>query len=226
MTSLTVSDILIRVQRTFGDEAAVQVTGDDVLRWINDAQQEAANQILDLLPVVGYIDTVLDQPSYTVPVTMKALKEVYYKDSTTLAYFQLRYMSMYQLSQVADGWDGAVYPSYIPALYTREADKLTIFPIPRETFPQGIKIHYSRYPVALTDTDENLDLPEYLDQYVVDFCMNRAYEMDEDWEAADRTANRVQSILTSNVTTPEARMNQTTYPTVGVPLGDYSQDAL
>jgi len=225
MTNFTVSDIFTRVQRTFGDEAAVQVTLDDVLNWINDSQKEACNQIPKLLPKVAYLDTVQDQIRYDFPSDLFTLSEVYYQDSNLLSYFQLKFFTLFEFSQWADGWDGTTYASAQPAIYTREANELIVFPAPRESAEDGLKLHYARYPVLVTADTDPIDLPEYLDQYLLDFCMNRAYEMDEDWSSADRMANRIQTALNDNKTTPEQRHNQSTYASMNTAWED-TYDAL
>ena len=54
----TVGDVYSQVKRVFGDESGVQLTNDDIARWINEAQVDISkqNQILQTtatLPVTG-----------------------------------------------------------------------------------------------------------------------------------------------------------------------------
>ena len=51
--TLNIQDVANRVKRTFGDESGVQVTDDDIIRWVNDAQLEISRQNEDLLEAVG-----------------------------------------------------------------------------------------------------------------------------------------------------------------------------
>ena len=44
-TTRRASDVLIRVKRTFGDEAGVQITNSDIFSWLNDGQIEIARQV-------------------------------------------------------------------------------------------------------------------------------------------------------------------------------------
>ena len=44
---MIVSDVMLRVRRTFGDEAAVQVTDDDLIRCVNYAQVEIIKLKMD-----------------------------------------------------------------------------------------------------------------------------------------------------------------------------------
>ena len=64
---MNVGDVLTRVRRTFGDEAGIQITQDDVIRWINDAQREAVMQNEGLLQKVGYVASTADTQEYTLP---------------------------------------------------------------------------------------------------------------------------------------------------------------
>jgi hypothetical protein len=219
---MLVQDVFARAQVLFGDDASIQLTGDKVLAWVNDAQEEASNSIPNLLPQTGYLDSVNGQLRYDPPEDLYKLWGLKYKDSTLQSYYQLTYMSILDLYQQVDGWDGTVYATGTPQVFSRESNKLILFPAPREDTVHGIQIIYARYPVPVTNQTDAIDLPAYLNQFVLDFIMNKAYEMDEDWTAADRLANRVQQRLNEAQSTPEDRLHSGTYKSVT----EMSEDAL
>lgn len=218
--SLTFSDVFVRVQRTFGDEAAVQVTEADVIRWVNDAQREAVMQNEGLLPKVGFLDSVIGQDDYTLPTDLFTLHHVYFKESDTSSFFALKWLTKFEFSQMIDGWDGNEYSSGFPQVYTTENSKLILFPKPQTAVTGAIKLDYSRYPVAVADNNDPIDLPPYLHTYVVNFCLMQAYEMDEDWESADKKAQQVQGDLNFN-NNRQAWFGRESYPSVATTWEDY-----
>lgn len=196
---MLVSDVFTRLQRTFGDESAAQVTEADCIRWINDAQKEAVMQNEGLLQKVGFLNTTLDEDEYTLPTDLFALHHVYYKDSSVAAYFKLRSLGLTEFSETIDGWDGTEYSNGFPQIFTQqESNKIVLFPRPQETVTNGLKLIYSRYPTDVTTSASVVDLPKFYDNYVVNYCLVQAYEMDEDWEAAGNKATQVQGDLDFN----------------------------
>ncbi len=71
---MIVSDVITRVRRTFGDEAAVQVTDDDIIRWINDAQIEVIKHNEGALQKSDLLDLVANQSTYTMPTDLMILQ--------------------------------------------------------------------------------------------------------------------------------------------------------
>ena len=195
---LTVSDVITRVQRTFGDESGVQVTTDDIIRWINDAQREAVMQNEGLILTTGFIDTVAGQNEYTLPTDCFTLTEVKVKDADQNSYYKLFPASLREMDELADGWEGSGQQNY-PTVYTKEqSSKFTVYPAPLTSVAQGIKLIYSRYANDVTSQSDPIDLPPYLHSYVVNFCLMQAYEMDEDWESAQQKASQIQGDLDFN----------------------------
>lgn len=220
---LSVNDIVTRVQRTFGDESAVQVQVDDILRWINDACREVVMQHENLLQGQAFLDSVDSQQSYDPPFDCFTINAIYYRDNpnTAASYYALRFLSRPELDQLADGWQGNDYGTGVPQVYTRgENNSILLFPIPDSGYPSAIKVVYARYANDVTSTSDPIDLPPYYHSYVEHFCMMKAYEMDEDWESADHKAQLVQSTIDFN-NNREQWFGRETYPTISTNWGDY-----
>lgn len=216
----TVSDVFTRIQRTFGDEASIQVSESDIIRWINDAQNEAVQQSEGLLMKEGTIASVANQKEYDLPTDCFTLHHVMYKDTPTAAYYTLKWSALPELNNFADGWDGSSIISY-PMIYSStRAGKLFLFPEPEASVANGIKLIYARYATDLVNSGSTIDLPQYLHNYVVRYCMMEAYKMDEDWEAVDRMASQVQSDLDFN-NNREFWFGRETYPTLSTRYEDF-----
>lgn len=221
MAALTVSDIFTRVQRTFGDEAAVQVTEADCIRWINDAQREVAMQHENLLMTEGFITTVAGTAEYSLPADCFTVVHVAYKDASQGSYYPLRFLPKAAMNAYAAGWDGTDYSAGYPQVFTKDTNsKIILFPRPDASVTNGVKIDYARYPVDLTSSASAIDLPHYYHSYVEHFCMMKAYEKDEDWEAAQAKAQLAQSTMDFN-NARESWFGRETYPAVIPLVEDY-----
>lgn len=220
---LTIQNIIDRVTRLFGDESAVQITSDDIIRWINDACREAVMQHENLLQTSGAVDSVVGQELYTPPADCFTINAIMYRnsDDVNASYYSLRFMSPAQMTQFMDGWRGSDYGNSVPQIYTRSDDgKFAVFPAPDTARVGAFKVIYARYAHDVVNVGDAIDLPAYYHSYVEHFCMMKAYELDEDWASVQQKAQLVQSTLNFN-NNREAWFGRETYPTVTTNYGDY-----
>jgi hypothetical protein len=218
--AMTVTDIFVRVVRTFGDEAAVQVEFADVIRWINDAQREAVMQHEGLLTTDLLMSTVAGQAEYVIPDDIFALSSISFRPTPSDSYYPLRWIPLSMLNEMADGWDGPAFGSGTPQVFTKDTGStFTLIPTPSTTISNAMRILYSRYPNDVIDDTSTIDLPPYYHSYVEHFCMMKAYEKDEDWESADRKAQLIQSTLDFN-NNRESWFGRETYPTITTRVED------
>jgi hypothetical protein len=212
--TMTVADIVIRVNRVFGDESAVQIQQADIIRWINDAQREAVMQHENLLPKEGTLDTVANTATYTLPADCFTLGAVYLRQSTSSSYYMLRSFSRERMDSSIDGWQGPDYGTATPQVYTRGADgTITLFPTPDASVTGGLRLSYSKYAPDVVNTTDDISIPAYYYGYVEQYCLMKAYEMDEDWESADKKAAFIQSTIDFN-NNRDAWFGRGTYPTI------------
>lgn len=218
---MNVTSVFTRIKNLFGDQNSTQITEAMVILWINDAQREAAMQHENLLPTVSFISTVADTADYALPSDLLALRHVSYKSDTD--YYPLKFVTVQQLNEHIGNWyTGVAHDNGVPTLWTREKNGfIRIFPEPNTVITDGIKLFYSRYPVDVTVGGSLIDLPAYYDSYVEHYCMLKAYELDENWEASDRKAQLVQNTLDFN-NNRDAWFAQGEYPSVS-PTWDDAQ---
>lgn len=215
---MNVSDVMTRVRRTFGDQDDIQITGDDIMRWINDGQREMTMQLPDLLMSVGYLDTVVGQLRYTLPDDLLTLNNVYTREAANTAYYAMKWMSEAEFVQKLDGWDGDPnnypYGNGIPMVYVKEGlNTLVVFPAPQASLTQGLKLTYARKSVDVTADTDPLDIPDYLHNTLVAYCLVQAYELDEDWESVQMKAQQFQNDINFN-TNRESWFGRDSYPTI------------
>lgn len=188
---MIVSDIYTKVKRQFGDESGVQLTDDDILRYINEGQRQIVMQNEGLLEKISTSNSVKDQASYTIPTDLLILRSVSYKSSSDLSYYPLKGLAYQQFNEYIDGWDGTTYGTATPYVFTQFAGNIILFPTPDSSVTNGIKIFYNRTPVDVTSTSDTPDLPLLYHDALVKQCLALAYEMDEDWDAAQVKAKQL-----------------------------------
>lgn len=179
---MIVQDIITRVRRIFGDDAAVQVTDADVIRWINDGQIEIVKHNDAALQKTAFVNLVLGQAGYTLPADLLILRSLRYKYTDMLSYSALSYKSMQQFDESIDGWDGAAYTNGSPVFFTSFEGTVTLFPVPDKASVNGLKVLYNQKPADVVSLADAIPLPLIYHNTLVKYCMWQASLLDEDHE--------------------------------------------
>ena len=171
-------DIATRVRRIFGDEASVQITDQDIIRWINDCQERIILENEGLMETTAKADTVQGVREYPVPADMSVLRSLSYKG------FRLKYMSFAEFNEYIDGFAAqpgiSPYGPGIPEIFMIWNNTINLFPVPSETLAQSLYIYYMKHPVAVDSLADTPDVPVQYHIAIVDYVLKMAYELDED----------------------------------------------
>lgn len=203
------------VKRQFGDPDGRQITNDDILRWLNTAQQEIVSQnpILKETIVTGVTAGV---NLYTYPSqNVQYIEAVHYKDLPLESYtFQEAQSYILQRKVETSGVE-----NIRPVIWYERNGDLYLYPTPSATETGVLKMYYIKRPSDLTVLSDPLELPDRYFQRIVDLVLSRAYQLDENWEAAkykqtEYIAGMEQLANQENVT------NTNTYPSVTVRVED------
>lgn len=213
---MNLGDVKTRVKRQFGDESGVQITDDDIVRWTNDGIQFVVTNNEGLLETVGTADIVANQQQYDMPADLLTLRSIHIKQyPDSLSYVHMQAYDMQKFDTYVDGWDGTFYGPGTPYVYTVFAEKLQLFPIPDSDSAAGIKFYYFRKPALLDGTadDIELDLPLNYHNAVVAYCLQQAYELDENPDLYARKGADVQNVINLN-RYRQGKADTETYPTI------------
>lgn len=194
MTFLQVGDVKSRVKRQFGDESGVQIMDSDIYSWISDAVRHIVLNNEETIEATATIDIVASQQDYDFPSDVISITSVTCETGDATSYFNIRGYPMEQFNTYVDGWDGGFFGGGQPAIYTVYDNKIKLFPIPDSAKAAGLKILYSTYLAEIT-ADVAIELPRLYFNIIVDYCLQKAYEMDEDWIAAEIKMQSVQQEL-------------------------------
>jgi hypothetical protein len=186
MAALQVQDVKTRVKRTFGDEAGVQVTDADILMWINDAQRNIVRDNDNVLPTVGTANVVAGQNNYTLPSDLYRVHTVKWNG------YNLKSLSWQDFNTKFQGWEST------DSLYS-----------------QGQPTFYTLWPVDRVNDTDVLDTPEEYNDAVVNYVLQKCYELDEDWTGAGNKASEVTADLNS-LKIQEQWRDEESYPSIRV----------
>lgn len=180
--TLTPLEIASRVKRVFGDEAGIQIKDSDIISWINDAQEDIANDNQGLLEATGTADIVAGQSDYDCPADMTMMRSLQYDG------IHLQLMSFNEFNEYVDGFrksDPPLYGNGIPDSFMIWNNKITLFPTPAASLAAGLVIYYIRHPTQIASYADSLTVPAQYHSAIVDFCLQKAYELDEDMQKAN-----------------------------------------
>lgn len=191
MVFLQVGDVKSRVKRQFGDESGVQVMDSDIYSWISDAVRHVILNNEEAIQASTTIDLVAGQQDYDLPADTIALKAITCKSGDATSYFNIRGYILEQFNTYVDGWDGGFFGNGQAAIYTIYNNKVKLFPIPSTAAVAGLKVYYTTYLDEIT-SDIAIQLPRIYFNIIVDYCLQKAYELDEDWIAAEIKMQQIQ----------------------------------
>lgn len=182
---MLVSEIATRVMRQFGDEAGVQIDNSDIIRWVNDAMREIAISA-DLVQTIGSAPLVSGQNSYTLPANVLTLRSVRYNG------MKLTPLSQTEFEEYIDS-TASTYPTGTPTHFTAWGGSLQVYPAPDSSAvatASTLQIFYTGTPLEVTAVTDTPVLSVQYHNRIVEYCLQQAYELDENWGAAQQKAQQ------------------------------------
>jgi len=172
----TVQDVINNVTRVFGDEAGVQLSNNDIIRWINEAQREINRQ-----------NAVLQQTATT---TLNAGQADYSLASITPPIYEINSLlingrrvgniSVSQAEESISLADPESYETGAPQFWYEWANTITFWPVPSTA--GTIKIRYTAIPTDIAADNDTLTIPDEYFMDIINYVLKMAYEMDENPE--------------------------------------------
>lgn len=201
---MNVAGIRSSVQNIFGDTASVQITPDDIYGWITEAQIDIVRQNPELLQVTATYSSVIGTPGYALPSDINTLFSVSY--DTTL----IEGVSPSEMQIIKTKWLDTT-DSGTPIKYYVWASTLYLYPTPDAV--KNIVIHYTKMPTDVTSDASTLSLPVEYHKAIVEYCLARAYELDDDMNGSQQKYGKVREVVTS-LKDKESRNPTRAYPSM------------
>ena len=173
---MNVTDIVTRVQRIFGDQSGVQIDQNDIIRWLNDGQEEIVIANDGLMETTATADIVQGQDLYSYPADCSVLRSVRYTG------YAVKYMPLTEFDLYLDGFSAnpTPYGQGIPSIYTVWQNQIRLFPQPNTSVAAGLTVLYIQHCAQIVTTADPLSVPVQYHKALVDYCLEQAYELDED----------------------------------------------
>ena len=186
----TVSDVSTYVKRQFGDEAGVQITDADIIRWINLGEREI---FLRNKPIKarGVADTVAGQYAYTFP------DDILEVQTLTCNGQPVERRSFQEAQEYIFKNDPQHTIQGQPNIWYEWGGDFMFWPIPSDNASEAIAIYYVKSPITITDIGSTLSVPDSYYGRLLEFVMAQAYELDENWAAAQVKAEQFDSSVAS-----------------------------
>lgn len=213
---MNLGELKLSVKRQFGDESAVQITDDDILRWVEQGQDEITRENEEILEARTTINLVAGTDEYAFPADLLTLRSVKIKDgSDSLGYVPVKKLGLAQFELSVERYQGIPGFGSPTFIYTTYESKIFLFPVPQNSTTAGLKLLYSKKPtVPVLDADE-LGLPPAYHMSLVKYCLVQAYELDENWEASGNKLAQLQLDLNRQANRSKGEPRDT-YPLITV----------
>lgn len=170
----TGSDVATEVKRTFGDEAGVQITDADIIRWIDRGQLEILKNT-QILRATSTSDLFAGQSVYSLDALRILKIQAIHANGAPLTYISFQEAEKYIIS--VDPNNDA---SGQPQVWTEWAGNIHIYPASSQDVTNGLSIFYLPAPIKLTALADTLSIPDAYYNNLIDFVLSKAYELDED----------------------------------------------
>jgi len=204
----TVQDVQTAVFRQFGDESGVQLITGDIVRWINMAQEEINNRN-KVVKSASHTTTTKDVSTYTFPSVAILQVDALSVDGRflpSIPYAEAR--RLMNRNDPASTFEGR------PQFWFEYGGQFNLWPKPVQS-DWEIQLLYTQKTTPVVHPSDLLGLPDKYFPAIVQYVLQQAYELDEDWQAV--TAKSTQFDQRVGQLADEERQSQSlTYETVSV----------
>lgn len=203
----TAQNIMDRVKRQFGDESGAQVTDTDIISWINSGLQQI-NREQRILKDIATTPTVIGTTTYTFPTPrVLQIEMLQYNgrplDSMTFNEFQ-EYIAVHDPNNIQTG---------TPLYWYEWGPNVNLYPKPDAV--GTLTLYYVKYPDEIDSGSDTLTLPDNYYDALLQYCLQQAYEQDDDWTgSAQKQAQFKESLAV--LTEDSQRTMRQYYPVITV----------
>lgn len=177
---MNVGEVGRRVKRSLGDASNIFISDADIFDWVSDGQVEICRETKVVTTSFGWTANSFSAGGVGLPSDFLIGLRVTYADSSTPE-VGLKYTSVEELDDIlisTEDLQGGqpVYYYYLKRL-------VHVFPRPAASNTGTIKLYYSVSPPPVTSNSDALLIPIGYHVDLVNYCLMRAYERDQNYQA-------------------------------------------
>lgn len=168
---MNLGQIIMAVQRQFGDESGAQITRSDIIRWANDGQVDITRKT-EILQVHSETDTIKDDGSYDLPFDHIRLRRISYRGD------RLDRIELEELDELVPQQEkqAASHPKY----YYVWGRKIWLYPKPSRNGEGKLDAYYVKMPDELKVDQDVPEIPVHMHEDIIRYCLARSKELNED----------------------------------------------
>lgn len=212
----TVQEIITATNRQFGDEAEIQVSSADIIRWINQAQNEIAISNTTINEGMASANIVQDQDKYAL-LSDPAFADVARVHTVLYEGRPVKNIS-FQEALVFIG-SSTSKGSGDPQFYYIKNGTLVFFPIPDHNVTGGLTLHFTKTPKQVVTAGDKLTVPDTFYNAVLQYVIAQAMELDENYQAAQVKLQQFEKSV--NIQQNETIEQEGYYPSITQDIEDY-----
>lgn len=205
----TANDIGVDVKRAFGDEAGVQITDSDIIRWVNQGQREILinNQINQAYSVT---DVNPGQTDY--PLTDLKILQI---RSIHINGRPLEYRSFAEAERYVMQVDPTKLASGSPVMWYQYGGMVKLYPAPDTYTAGGLQVYYVKDFTEVVAISDLLSIPDEYFNRLSEYVLAKAYELDDDSQSSQFKLEQFASGLAS-MQERESGQGMDVYPSITV----------
>lgn len=208
---MILSDVQTRVQRQFGDTAGAVITLDDIARWATDAQLDIVRRT-KLNEGVFTFASIANTNAYPVSNLLEVRRVTY--DGQLLKMISAPELDLRYPNRGTTG-----YGSGTPSYWRFTDSGVELFPTPGDNLGT-VSVTHTKRPAPVVNPSDAFEIPQQYHEDIVRRVLQRAYELDGQWTAADRMGADYKS-RTEEASHDKAASGGDSYPAIRVLPGDY-----
>lgn len=209
---MNLGEIIKSVQRQLGDESEVQFEKADIKRWANDAQVDIARKT-ECLQEHSETSAVSEDGSYLLPADFIGLKRVSFDKSVIQPTTLDNADKSYPNRDRGEGSTGS------PSTYYVWGRTLHLYPWPEQGGIANLDIWYYRAPKALAADEDIPEIPSWMHEDIVRYCIARGKELDEE-DAQSQKAMTEYDVRVAESRHEAQNPQADSYPSVRLVSGD------
>ena len=169
----TIAEVGASVKRLFGDESGVQLVDNDIITWVNQAQVHIASSTR-VLKTKAITNLISGQNTYTLSSISPSILQI---ESLLINGRRIGNVTTPQAEESISRTDPLAQETGFPSFWYEWAGEITFWPKPN--INAEIVIRYTALPAVVTQSTDVLSVPDEFFNDVVNFVLQKAYEMDE-----------------------------------------------
>lgn len=203
----TVNDVLSHVKRQFGDESGVQISNEDILRWVNAGVDEIFRRSEPLKATIK-TDLVANQAEYTLPDNILRVQSILVNG------IPVEQRSTQEVEEYILKDDPTGVTAGQPVVWSEWGGSIVFYPKPSENVTDGITLRFIKGPTEVTTGTDLLPTPDAFYNRLIEYVLQQAYELDENFSAADTKASQfAMNLETQN---GKDQVTPNVYPTITI----------